>query len=163
MNLVPWKNKQREANALDRTDASWNRMRSEIDRMFERFFAAPWFGDLDPSGARGAWLPAVDMTETESEITVRAELPGIDPKEIEVNLSGRMLTVSGEKRESNEQRGENFHQIERRFGSFRRTIELPAEVDPDRVAADYKQGVLQVSLKKVGASRTKRVPIKSAD
>lgn len=162
MNLIPWKNKQRELDFLSFPDLSLRRFRNEMDRLFDRFLGTPEAGGIEPFGLRALWKPAIDIAETEREITIRAELPGVDAKDLEVNLSGRTLSLSGEKRESKENRGENFHQVERRFGSFRRMIELPAEVDPDSVVAEHKHGVLHVTMRKTTASATRRVPIKVA-
>jgi HSP20 family protein len=91
---------------------------------------------------------------------VRAEVPGIDPKDIEVNLSGEVLTITGRKLDEEVEERSRYHHSERRFGSFQRGIRLPMPVEPDAVAADYKNGVLTVTLRKAEALRPKKIAIK---
>ncbi|KPK82502.1 MAG: hypothetical protein AMS25_02075 [Gemmatimonas sp. SM23_52] len=140
-----------------------SRFHEEVDRLFERFFREPFLGEsrLLPElrSWTTAWSPSLDVKESEDEITVRAELPGVDPKEIDISLHGDVLNISGEKREESEERREGYYDTERRFGSFRRSIALPAEVDQEKISAEYDKGVLTVKLQKSGRTAAKRIPV----
>ena len=136
-------------------------LRSEMDRLFDSFLREP-FGSLTTRmGDVAAWTPAVDLSETEKEYTVRAEVPGIDPKQIEVSISDNVLTIAGEKKEKTEKKEKNYHFSESYYGSFRRTVPLPAAVDSDKVTAEYADGVLTVKVLKVEEARPKKVEIKT--
>ena len=136
------------------------RFRDEMDNLFNRFFDMDFplsrrlFGDSE-------WAPRVDVSEGKREITVKAEIPGCDGDDIEVRLEGRLLTISGEKKQEKEEKDENFHRVERTYGSFSRMVELPGEVEPEAIDATYKKGVLKVVFKKTQASQAKRIEIKT--
>jgi HSP20 family protein len=106
-----------------------------------------------------AWAPLLDVSETDDEIQVSAEIPGIDPKEFDISVTGNVLTISGEKKEESEERKGNVFRSERRFGSFRRSITLPDSVDTEKVSADYDRGVLTVHLPKTEKAAAKRIPV----
>jgi HSP20 family protein len=135
------------------------RMRDEMDRVFDRWFDRPL--DLGRPADGASWMPALDIVDGEAEVTIKAELPGIAAKDVNVFISGNMLTLSGEKDESKEEKGENFYVSERRFGSFRRTVELPQGVDADKVTAEQDNGVLTVRFPKLKIARPKQVPIQA--
>lgn len=159
MALIPWKSKHRERDS-GREPSPLSVLRSEMDRLFDSFVREP-LGNLDwPFGER-AWSPPVDLAETEDEVMVRAELPGIDPKELEVTVSGNQLVLSGEKKETSERVGKDFHLSESRYGSFRRTVPLPSAVDAGNVEADYANGILTIRLKKTVAAPPKRIEVKT--
>lgn len=158
MNLMPWKSKQPEGerNELSPILA----LRNEMDRLFDSFFREP-FGGMDwPFGGSGKWAPPLDMAETDTEFTVRAELPGIEPKELEVSVVGNELVLSGEKKETTEHNGKGLHHTETRYGSFRRTVSLPEGVDTENVDAQYANGVLTLHLKKTAPTAQKRIEVK---
>jgi HSP20 family protein len=158
MNLVPWKNKQRESDSGQIMPMV--ALRSEMDRLFDSFFHEPFGGmDWSPWGS-DKWSPAMDVAENDTELTVRAELPGIDPKELDISVSGHQLTIGGEKRESSETQQKQFHRSETRYGSFRRTIALPEGVDTENIDAQYVNGVLTLRLKKTAPAATKRIEVK---
>jgi HSP20 family protein len=113
-----------------------------------------------PAWAGGKWSPAVDVSENEKELTVRAELPGIEPKDLDITVTGNQLVISGEKRESTEHNGKNFHQTETHYGSFRRTIPLPEGTDTENVDAQYANGVLTLRLAKNTPAEQKRIEVK---
>ncbi len=162
-NLIPWRNKVREVEHTGSTESAVTRFQSEVDRLFERFFGEPFwtptrlFGDRWPWG--GAFTPSLDVTETENEILVHVDLPGVDPKDLDISVSGDMLTISGERKEEHEERRENYYRAERMFGSFRRTIPLPASVNRDKITAEYDKGVLTVRLAKAEQAVAKRIPV----
>lgn len=157
MNIIPWKTK-REDRALSRPDHSLNRLRHEMDDLFERFFRDPF---LSPEfETELAWGPRIDLAETDSDVTVTAELPGVDPKEVEIKVVDNMLTISGEKRQNREEKKLNYHFVERRHGSFHRAIALPSSVNPDKVEANFRNGVLTVVLTKHPNAQARRIEIK---
>lgn len=121
----------------------------QMNRLFEDFFG-------EESAAVAEWVPAVDVKETDKEVVVRAEIPGIDPKEIEVSVQDNVLTLSGEKSFEEKTEKDNWHRVERRYGSFSRSIPLPVEVDTEKAAAKADKGVLTIHLaKKAEATRRK--------
>jgi HSP20 family protein len=132
--------------------------RDELDHLFNRFF------DLDFPTVRGlfredAWTPRVDVSESGTAITVKAELPGCNAEDIDVSLEGRRLTIKGEKKDEKEEKEANLHRVERAYGFFSRSIELPAEVEAKDVEASYKKGVLKVVLKKTKSAAAKKIKV----
>jgi HSP20 family protein len=115
---------------------------------------------------RAEFWPRVDVSESEKEIRVTAELPGIDQKDVEVTLSGDQLLIKGEKKseaeEKKEEKGRTFHRVERSYGSFQRSMRIPYEVDPEKVQATFKDGVLTLTLPKPPEvqQKTKKIEIK---
>jgi HSP20 family protein len=134
--------------------------KDEMDNLFNRFF------DMDlPISRRlfgdGEWAPRVDVIEGKGDITVKAEIPGCEAKDIDVKLDGRTLKISGEKKQEKEEKNENFHRVERSYGSFCRMVELPAEVIQEDIDAVYKKGVLKLVFKKARESEVKKIKIKT--
>jgi len=154
--LIPWRNKSREEDNGATTALS--RLHDEVDNLFSRFFEDP-FGGTYGMTRQMAWAPLLDVSETDDEIQVSAEIPGIDPKEFDIAVTGNVLTISGEKKEESEERKGNVFRSERRFGSFRRSITLPDTVDTEKVSADYDRGVLTVHLPKTEKAAAKRIPV----
>ena len=146
--LIPW----RERSEIDR-------FRTEIDRLFDDFFIRRSFGrDFE----EGDWMPAVDISESEKEIIIHAEIPGVDAKDLDITLSGRNFTIKGERKQEQEEKRESYHRIERRYGSFHRSFELPADVEGDKVEAAYEDGVLTVNLPKSKEQSVKKTEVKVA-
>jgi len=158
MALIPWRNKQKESSRGEISPLT--ALRSEMDRLFDAFFREPWGGIDWPFAAGRAWTPAVDVAETEDEVTIRAELPGVDPKDLSISLTENQLVLAGEKKESAERKGKDFCQTETRYGSFRRSIPVPAAVDSEKVEADYANGVVTIRLKKIQRTPPKRIEVK---
>jgi HSP20 family protein len=158
MSLIPWRNKQK--GAVQAESSPVTALRTEIDRLFDSFMRDPW-AKLDwPLAGRRGWSPAVDVAESEKEFTVRAEVPGIEPKDLDVQIAGNQLVLSGEKKESTEKKGKDFYQSETHYGSFRRVIPLPQSVDPEKVEADCANGVITIRLQKVQSEVPKRIDVK---
>jgi HSP20 family protein len=135
--------------------------RQEMDSLFDRFFRG---FEMEPSRARmEAFTPSIDVKESDKEIKVHAELPGIDEKDIDVSLSKDALTISGEKKEEKEDKGENYYRVERSYGSFTRTVPLPVEIDTEKVKAEFKKGVLTVTLPKTAKAikQTKKISVEA--
>jgi HSP20 family protein len=126
------------------------------------FEPAEFFKGMEPWPGWTAEFPKVEMTEDDKGVLVKAELPGMDPKDIEVNVTGETLTIRGERKEEKEEKGKNRYYSEHRYGRFDRTIPLPAEVDADKVDATYKAGVLEIKLVKSGNGKSRKIAIKSA-
>ncbi|MBI5844338.1 MAG: Hsp20/alpha crystallin family protein [Deltaproteobacteria bacterium] len=129
--------------------------------VFDRFMEEMGLPDLWLEEDEKSWIPALDVTETEKEIKVSAEVPGIAREDIAVSLTEGLLTVSGEKKEEKEEKSEGRTVSERCYGSFSRTVRLPAEVDAEKVEASYKDGVLTISLPKSESVKTTKITVKS--
>jgi HSP20 family protein len=134
----------------------FERMRRDMDRLWGSFFQR---------GARRTdedteWLPSLDVAETKDEIVVKAEVPGMDPKDIDISLSDGLLTIKGEKKQEREEKEEDYHLVERSYGTFTRSIRLPKEVRRDKISASYKNGVLKVTLPKSEEAKQKEIKIK---
>jgi HSP20 family protein len=137
----------------------------EMNKLFDDFFGgfdlSPW-APLERRLAT-AFTPHVDVSETDKEIKVSVELPGMDEKDIDVSLTRDTLTIKGEKKEEKEEQGKDYYRMERSYGSFTRSVPLPVEVDTDKVQATFKKGVLDITLPKTARAiqETKKVPVKS--
>lgn len=107
----------------------------------------------------GAFVPPVDVYEDENSIQVRMEVPGINEKDIDVRLENQVLTIRGERSFSKEEKEENFHRIERRYGSFTRSFTLPATVNSEDVSADYDKGVLKIRMAKRAEAKPKQIKV----
>ena len=129
--------------------------RDFFDRFFEDFGLPRLFSE------EREWVPAFDVSETEKELIVKAEVPGMDKKDIHINLSEGLLTIKGEKKQEKKDDNENYHCVERRYGTFTRTMRLPFEVEADKVDATYNDGVLKLTLPKSEPAKAKEIEIKS--
>jgi HSP20 family protein len=107
----------------------------------------------------GMWNPAVDLYEKDEHFVIKAELPGVDKNNISIDLKDRMLTISGERSYDNEAKEENYYRRERSYGKFQRVFTLPAEVDSDKIRAEFKDGLLQVEVPKPEQQKPKQVTI----
>ncbi len=123
-----------------------NLFEDRMERLFDDFLK-PF--DIEPFGGyRGEFVPSIDVAENEKEITVTAELPGMDEKDIDVSVTREALTIKGEKREEKEKKDDEYFYCERRYGSFYRTLPLSDNIDLDRIDAHFKKGVLKIRLPK---------------
>ncbi len=134
----------------------FERVRREMDRLWDSFFEVP---KRRPEEA-AEWLPSLDVAETKNEIVVKAEIPGMEPKDIDISFSDGMLTIKGEKKQEKEEKEQNYHLVERSYGVFTRSIRLPADVQTDKIKASYKNGILAVTLPKSEEAKKKEVKIK---
>ncbi|MER3456101.1 MAG: molecular chaperone [Thermus sp.] len=133
-------------------------MQRSIDRLFDELTGRR------PARRREArepvvWEPAVEVYETDHEVVVRAELPGVDPKSVNVTVQDNTLTVEAEAREEQEERGRNYLRRELRYGQFSRTVALPAEVKPDAAKATFRNGLLEVRVPKSERAKPKQVKV----
>ena len=141
---------------------AWNpfrdlaRVEREMEGMFGRPPRWPW-----GAGERG-WAPAVDLIDGKDEIVLRADLPGLDEKDIEVTVQDGTLTIRGQRKEEKEEKKEDYYYNERAYGAFTRTLALPAGVDRDRVKATFTKGVLEVHLPKAKEAKGTKIEVKAA-
>jgi HSP20 family protein len=107
----------------------------------------------------GAWAPAVDIFEKDGSIVLKAELPGVDPKDVDVRVENNVLTLRGERKFESEAKREQYHRVERAYGSFSRSFTLPNVVDTEHIKAEYKDGVLRVNLPQKEEAKPKQITI----
>ncbi|HET9903119.1 MAG TPA: Hsp20/alpha crystallin family protein [Xanthobacteraceae bacterium] len=131
----------------------------EIDRLFDDF--ARGFSALRSFGG-GELVPTMDVTESDKEIEIIAELPGLEEKDIEINVSDSMLTIRGEKKAEKEEKKKDYRLVERSYGSFSRSVELPHGVNPDSIKAELAKGVLKVTIPKPAQTEMKKIAVKAA-
>jgi HSP20 family protein len=131
-------------------------LQSELGRWMNQAAGAPGTGG---NGQSSTWLPAVDVWETEKELVLSFDLPGVKEDEIAVELDNNTLTVSGQRERTHEHAGDRFYRYERRFGSFARSVSLPEGVNQDAIAAEYKDGVLEVRVPKPEEQKPRRIQV----
>ena len=136
-----------------------SRLRREMDRLWDDYFG-PGRRGLQPLAAEFA--PAVDVKETDTQVVVKAEVPGIEAKDINISVTGDVLTIKGEKKSEREEKEENYHIVERSYGSFSRSLALPGAVKLDKIEAKYDKGVLTVTCPKKEEVKPKAIEIKTA-
>jgi len=132
--------------------------RREMETLFDRFFGQE-NGNGPVMAAAQSWAPRVDIEETEKEILVKADLPGVDPKAVEVSVQDNLLIVRGEKKEEKEEKKKNFHRVERFAGSFYRAIPLPPGADAERMAANSANGVVTITIPKKPEAQPRRITV----
>jgi len=139
-----------------------SRIEREAERMFGDFFRRPFWGVSWPERFReiGFREPAIEVYEEKDDVVVKAEIPGMKKENLEINISGTLLTIKGEKKQEEEVKKKGYYYSERSYGSFMRTIDLPKEVQTDKAYANFKDGVLEVRLPKTEEAKRKEVKIK---
>jgi HSP20 family protein len=143
--------------------------RQNMDRLMDDFFrgfdmwpfSRPELGPFE--WRTGAFNPSVDVRDEDNRVTIEAELPGITEKDVEVSLSADSITIRGEKKKETEEEEKNYYRLERSYGSFERTVRLPVDIEPDKVEAKFKNGVLSITLPKTkeALAQTRKIPIKT--
>ena len=160
------KGKKKKARALvpRRASSELSRPEGDMDQMFEDFLGrrlSPfWPERWWPATSMKITKPAVDLYEEKDDIVVKAELPGMEKDNIEVNLSDNRLTIKGEKKQEEEVKKEGYYRSERSYGSFVRTLELPRKVQTDKVKAAFKSGILEIRLPKTEEAKKKETTVK---
>ncbi len=134
-------------------------LREKMNRLFEDVASSREERDLTAS----SWTPSVDIYETESDVVLSAELPGIEEKDIEIKIEDNTLTLKGERNFEKETKEENYHRIERAYGSFYRSFSLPHYVDQDNIRAEHESGVLKIHMPKKHEAKPKKVKILKAE
>ena len=131
--------------------------RREMDRLFDRFFEPRW----DEFEAVGEWAPKLDFSETKDAYLVKAEVPGVEQKDISVQIQNQVLTLKGEKHKEKEEKDEKYHRVERSWGAFTRTLALPMGVETEKVSATFKDGLLTIKLPKAPGAKGMTIPVKA--
>ena len=131
-------------------------LHNEMGRIFGDLFA-PHEGGTEPEET--AWMPTVDISETENGYEIRAELPGVSEDNVNVSVTDNILTVKGEKRQEEETEGKNYHRVERRYGSFQRSFTLPRHIETEAIKAEFKDGVLTLGIPKAEVAKPTEIPI----
>lgn len=167
-NLTPWTAKKMSIHKEEEHPVY--SLQREMNRLFEDFFRMPSFermGELPGFGSEqtfGDITPRIDMSETDKELLVKVELPGMTEKDMNISLNREMLTISGEKKQEREQTEKGWYRMERQYGSFTRSVPLPYEIETEKVEATFKNGILSVKLPKssVQQKETKSIPVTTA-
>ena len=168
--LVPWRwGGLREWESDDRPFEMFRREMGTLHREMNRLFDDLWRGNGEPSRLPEAWgfeavSPRVDETEDDKAFHIRVELPGMDKEDVDVALAEGLLTIRGEKKQEEEEKGKDFYRKERSFGTFRRTLPIPGEVDESKIDATFKKGVLCIDLPKTEEAQKKvtHISVKAA-
>ena len=146
MSIVPWK-------PVDELST----LRREMDSLWDRFFPEK---HTHERFLTHEWLPSVDLTETKDKFVIKAELPGLEAKDVDLSIADDVLTIKGEKREETETKEEHHFFVERHWGTFERQIRLPALVKTEKIDATFDKGVLTINLPKTEEAKKKEVKIK---
>jgi HSP20 family protein len=152
-------------SAPSRYSDPFQAFRNEMDRLFDDFLGWPTLSSTRPALPSGQLItPALDVKETDKELVVKADLPGIDEKDVQLTIHNGILTLRGEKKSERKDERENYHLVERSYGSFQRSIRLPESVDEDKAEARFDKGVLTVTLPKrpEAVKQQKKIQIKSS-
>lgn len=132
-------------------------LRDRMNRLFEDLVSSPKYEESDI--IQSTWSPAVDIYETENELVLTAELPGVEEKDVEIKVEDNTLSLRGERKFEKETREENYHRIERAYGSFYRSFSLPNYVDQEKISAEYENGLLKVHMPKKPEVKPRKVKI----
>lgn len=163
--LAPWK---RDEARMQRYEGDpFVAFRQEMNRLMEGFFEDMWMPSLWREERLTTFTPRIDVTDNDTELVVTAELPGVDPQDVEITVTGNALTLKGEKKSEREEKdeGRNYYRLERSYGAFSRQIQLPPDVvDVDQVDASYHNGVLTIRLPKLAPAQSvvKKIEVKTA-
>ena len=153
MALIPW----RTTRNWDPFE-EWGGVDDRISRLFDETFGR--YPAVRRETLDKTWLPAVDIYEDKENIVVKAELPGVKKDEVAIEIKDNILTLSGERKQEQETKKENYHRVERVYGKFSRSFTLPDSVQVDKVKANYRDGILEIALPKAEAAKPKAIPIK---
>jgi HSP20 family protein len=130
-------------------------LQNQMNRLFDTALQG-WPGD---SNGTTSWIPAADIYESDNELVVNLDLPGVDPKTVDVRIENNVLSIRGERQFDEKLNKENFHRVERSYGPFARSFTLSTSVNPDSIRADFKAGVLSITLPKAESAKPKRIQI----
>jgi HSP20 family protein len=163
--LIPWKRETAPARREEEQDpfavfrdADFSRA---MDRMFDDFFGARRRGLASWSQEWSGFNPKVDVTETDTEVKVAAELPGLDAEDMQVTVSHNVLSIKGEKKQEREEKGKNWYRSERSYGSFERSIPLPQGTDTEQADAAFDKGVLTITFPRTAEGRPAKIAVKT--
>lgn len=136
-----------------------NLITNRMNRLFQDTWGQGGQEQQQDNLMTSAFVPPVDVYEDEHNINLKVEVPGVDPKDVDIRLENNTLTVRGERKFEKEEKEENFHRVERRYGTFFRAFTLPNTVDPESVTADYENGVLKLKLAKKAEAKPKQIKV----
>jgi HSP20 family protein len=155
-NLIPWTRRDTEMAGREGVEHPALAMQRELNRMFNGYW--------DRFNGHNGAFPRTDVAETDREVEVSIELPGIDEKDVDVAIANDVLTIRGEKKNSREEKRKGFYLAERSYGAFHRAIPLPPGIDSDKAKAEFKKGILTISLPKTpeAQSRVKKITVQAA-
>jgi len=134
-------------------------VQERMNRIFDEAFRGTARGTDDEWALGGSWAPVVDIFEHNGNLVLKAELPGVDPKEVDVHVENNVLTLRGERKFDSEVKREKYHRVERAYGSFSRSFTLPNVVDTDKIKAEYRDGVLHVTLPTREEAKPKQIAV----
>jgi HSP20 family protein len=139
-------------------------LQERMNRLFDESFRgiAPGPGAEEDWALGGSWAPAVDIYEQEGNIVLKAEVPGVDPKDVDILVENNVLTLRGERKFDEEVKKESYHRVERSYGTFTRSFTLPNVVDTDKIKAEHRDGVLRVTLPKKEEAKPRQIQISVA-
>ncbi len=156
-NMLPWRRKGHEG------EFGLTGLREEFNRLYDSFLR----GDLglEPFREWGKFSLALDVAEDDDAVVIKADVPGLDAKDIDISVTGQTLTIKGEKASETEtsDEGKSYHRSERRYGAFSRTVTLPGNVDAENIQAECKKGVLKITLPKLESEKPRRIEIKTEE
>jgi len=162
--LIPWRKRETRIPVRREEENSLLDLRNQMNRMFDTFFErafdlSPFFGDFSFTGD---FMPQMDFSENDKEYNISVDLPGMEPEDVQISLERNALILSGEKRTEKEEKNKRYYRLERSYGSFRRVIPIPDEVEENKIDATFKNGVLKITLPKTAEAQrsTKRISIK---
>ena len=133
-------------SGIVKREPTWAMSRSDFDKLFDSFFNGSSISKRDGSG--GVWAPSVDVHEDQNSFYIEAELPGVKKEDIQLEIENNVLTIKGERRFEKKEEQDSYHFVERSYGSFFRSFSLPKNVDPDNIGAEYRDGMLLLTLPK---------------
>ena len=157
--LIPWRRDRTELAAQREEDNPFLSLHRSMNELFDDFFkdfegafsGSPWTALARSAGTA---TPRVDVSETDEEVSVTADLPGLEEKDISVTLDNDVLTIRGSRKDEREEKKKNYHLMERSYGEYQRSILVPGSVDKDKVKASFKNGVLKVAMPKLPEAKT---------
>jgi HSP20 family protein len=167
--IVPWRWGGLRRLGDDRPFQAFGTEIESLHRDIDRLFEGIWSGGVEPSLLSAGWatrdvVPNLDFVEDDNRFRLTVELPGMTDKDVDVSLTDRTLTISGEKKDDKEKKDKGVYRRERAYGSFRRVMELPGDVDADKIHASFQDGVLTIDLpkSKEAQEKVRRIPVKAA-
>jgi HSP20 family protein len=149
MALIKWRGKE------------WDPFREllDLEREFRNFFEDSFTALPEKVAKEGSWLPSLDIAEDKDNLIIKADLPGVKQSDIDISISGDILTIKGERKKEEEVKDKNYHRIERFYGAFCRSLRLPQYVDTNKVKATYKDGVLEILIPKTEEVKPKQIKV----
>jgi HSP20 family protein len=144
-------------------DRELDLLQGDMNRLFDTFFQGRGLGAASNGGGARRWIPPMDLVEAEDEYVLRADLPGLSQDDLEIEVKDNVLTISGERRAEHEDRKEGYHRVERAFGRFSRSLDLPEGIDASAVSADFENGVLEVRVPKPEERQPTKIAIGSGN